>query len=611
MTQDSTSRRIRMEAAKTPLDRLNEARIKYHNFKTKNYAKLNSSQQRKEKLKELLGSPLNAYHSGSDTFQLQALCYVHQTRQDGKQEFSPSNFDMDQYPEQARTQFHAVCTYRLEGTSTKVVAYIDWHAFLQNIPFLELVSLPLREMEYEIELVRAENKFRPLKPHMIHRQKTPTMYYSFDLLQASKNDYRIFYVQKGRENVQNVNYGIFDPSQTHDPVTALWFVVTDLVRFYNNNNDNDANENEDEVESKYAQFKQQHLQIYQQLRSNGIIRVVNQIDFIQSPQFDIQFLRLINSPFAKQICSVLFPEAMISSSQPTNRTTNTNDDNEARSTATKVNERSMEFSFTIGRATTPPPSTLLVRSANALSVDIIVKEFVSTIEKDHNIAGYYYKDPAGKEHTFYELFKLTTVVTGISNTFVSNKWGTKWKTSRDQLSEEGVLIKLKDTWFVEITHFIVKCIPVVAPTSVWNNMLVVDHSSYPPIIVDTIHGILTARENKTKNGYTMNEAVEKITSLAYLHQYFEYHMAKLGYARRVYGDQNNLYEGKHIVHVAGPYSNLGKAVEAVESVDAAPKEIPTGFITFQILNSKGEKKKIRYFSIGKLRALYHLTVALN
>ncbi len=242
-------------------------------------------------------------------------------------------------------------------------------------------------------------------------------------------------------------------------------------------------------------------------------------------------------------------------------------------------------------------------------VETIVKEFITKIEQDDQIVGYYYKDAAGKEHTFYELFKLSTVVTGITQD-LSGKWAKTWK--MDEIQQAGYIVKPEktNTWFVTAEHFLFFCMKQFKAShlNAYGAELVkripktVNMLAHPTVAVNADHGILTARDNNTMNEYTIEEAVGKITSLVYLHQYFEYHMAKLGYTRRVYGDQNNLYEGKHIVHVAGPY---GRSVEAEESLKTLEMTVrgglhisTSGHVTLQI-----GKKETLFLSLGNFLSL--------
>lgn len=191
----------------------------------------------------------------------------------------------------------------------------------------------------------------------------------------------------------------------------------------------------------------------------------------------------------------------------------------------------------------------------------------------------------------------------MNSTFISNKWGSKWKASREQLSKEGFLHQLKhrETWFVEITHFVLKCIPVVNPISHWNTKLesiTINHNTYPAVAMNADHGILTARDNCTMNEFTIEEAIGKITCLVYLTQYFEYHMAKLGYERRVFGDQNNLFRAKHVVHVAGPYDNPSNAERAVKDIQMIEKSMTNnasrGHVTLKV-----GKEETLFFSLSK------------
>ncbi len=145
--------------------------------------------------------------------------------------------------------------------------------------------------------------------NMINHMDIPTLFFQFDINQAAKNDYRIFYLQKIRKNKPCVRYRILDQHDNLDPVTSIWFVVTDLVQFYNDQYHGETSVTE--LEAKYNTFKNMYHDIYEELRSNGTIRVVNGIDYIQSPAFDIQCLRLINSPFAKRISEKLFPKALL------------------------------------------------------------------------------------------------------------------------------------------------------------------------------------------------------------------------------------------------------------------------------------------------------------
>ncbi len=321
MTYDPAAKRVQKELAKTPMDRLKEARVKYLRFKP-NGRTINTPilDQRHANLKALLGGACNAYDLVTDMFQLNALCYMHHTRLDGNDDFDPPNYDQDRFPKQARAQFHQVCQYRFphqlseedrHEQQPKLVAYIHWNDFIQNVEFLELNSAPLREMCGDIEMMLLVRR-RPalVPPNMIKDRDTPTLYSSFDINQAAKNDYRIFYIQKGRQNNQCVRYYILDRSNNINPVTSIWFVVTDLVQFYNNEYDNEASL--EELEEKYNAFKKTYRDIYEQLRSNGTIRVVDDVDYMQSPAFDIQFLRLITSPFAKAISEKLFPTALLS-----------------------------------------------------------------------------------------------------------------------------------------------------------------------------------------------------------------------------------------------------------------------------------------------------------
>jgi len=304
--------RMKAELAKTPTSRLKDARVKYHQMKLHARVSITQLEQRKQMLIKLL-SPCNAYDVNTDTFHLHAICYMHQTRLNGTDDFDPPNYDRDVFPEHARTQFHLVSAYRFphqlsdladsKSDPPLLVAYIGWTAFLQNVKFLQLNSAPLREME----IPNTPTEKDSLTPcDMIRGRDTPTLYYSFDLRQASKHDYRAFYIQKGRKNVESVKHRILNPVNKADPVTSLWFSVTDLVRFYNNCDVDDI-----VLENTYATFKQQHQLTYDHLRSIGKIRLIGNTDFIQSPTFDIEFLRLINSPFAERICAVLYPVARI------------------------------------------------------------------------------------------------------------------------------------------------------------------------------------------------------------------------------------------------------------------------------------------------------------
>jgi len=304
--------RMKAELAKTPTSRLRDARVKYHQIKFHARVNITQLEQRKQMLIKLL-SPCNAYDVNTDTFHLHALCYMHHTRRNGTDDFDPPDYDRDFFPKHARTQFYLVCAYRFphqmsDLASSKsdpplLVAYIGWTAFLQNVKFLELNSAPLREME----IPNTPTEKDSLTPcNMIRGLDTPTLYYSFDLRQAGKHDYRAFYIQKGRANVPSVRHHILNPVNKADPVSSLWFSITDLVRFYNNCNIEDG-----VLESTYATFKQQHQSMYDQLCSTGTIRLIGNTDFIQSPTFDIEFLRLINSPFSQRICAILYPVARI------------------------------------------------------------------------------------------------------------------------------------------------------------------------------------------------------------------------------------------------------------------------------------------------------------
>lgn len=569
--------RMKAEYAKTPTSRLKDARVKYHHMKLPARVNITQLEQRKQMLIKLL-SPCNAYDENTDTFHLNALCYMHQTRLDGRDDFDPPNYDRDVFPEHARTQFHLVCAYRFphqmsdlansKSDPPLLVAYIGWTAFLQNVKFLILSSAPLRDMEISNTPTK---KDLSTPCNMIRDRETPTLYYSFDLRHAGKHDYRAFYIQKGRMNVPSVKHRILNPVNKADPVTSLWFSVTDLVRFYNNCVVDDV-----VLENTYATFKQHHQLIYDHLRSIGTIRLIEDTDFIQSPTFDIEFLRLINSPFAQRICAVLYPVARITATtsftQPQSYSPRREDPLPTVEPLPSLAEEEGILLLFLFDGDLYLCRCMIVTQPSTDSVDAITTEFIALIEKQ-GIYAYYFQDKDGQVKHIYELKRLTEFVVGppTSSNDHKNKWHRTW--NRSELTLNNLICKFGDTYLMEVQRFLIWCLharfnhDIIVNQKVKSlkgrlDKLELQITDYPAMEMEVSNNKI-AVEGET---YSEEEAVLSIRRQGYADRYLEINAARHNppFLRRIFGEHDNLWVPGELAKIAGPYKDIRDAVRAVE-----------------------------------------------
>ena len=95
----------------------------------------------------------------------------------------------------------------------------------------------------------------------------------------------------------------------------------------------------------------------------------------------------------------------------------------------------------------------------------------------------------------------------------------------------------------------------------------------------------------------------------YLKLYLKYNLASKGHPQRVYGSQTELYELEQLVHVAGPYSSIGKASEAISDaftsrVNGQMIDASKGHVTLSPTHTNNYKNSKQLISIGSNYILY-------
>lgn len=220
---------------------------------------------------------------------------------------------------------------------------------------------------------------------------------------------------------------------------------------------------------------------------------------------------------------------------------------------------------------------------NTDSVDAITTDFIALIE-NQGIYAYYFKDQDVRVKHIYELKRLTEFVVGAPRSVDEhkNRWKRTW--NRSELSMNNIIRKFGDTYLIEVQNFIGWCLYGRFTTDI-----IIDQSvkslkarlkKLDPQIIDyPAMAMKVSKDQLAVEGetYSEEEAILSIRQQGYADRYLETNAARHNppFIRRIFGQYDNLWVPGELAKVAGPYSRLEKANEAVDPCSRVRRGVRT------------------------------------